>query len=234
VNAGRAYVFDSRSGALVAQLANPTPAAADNFGSTVAVSKNLAVIGAMNDDTANTDQGAAYSFLLNQETWTSPSGFQFDIDGAAKHAGQLIHGSNNAFDGLNRLRISNIDYSPASNLASVSDDDGRTLVTPTVTMSIINVAREITVPDTGNQDFARTITVLTNPATSPITSAIPVRMLGNLGSDGTTTVFATSDGDTIVETSDWWIGTGYSCCSQSTRVRAHKSNTGRRQHRMDL
>ena len=34
-----------------------------------------------------------------------------------------------------------------------------------------------------------------------------MRIVGNLGSNGATTVFATSDGDTDVDTTDQWIGT---------------------------
>lgn len=41
----------------------------------------------------------------------------------------------------------------------------------------------------------------------PHTISTPVRVVGNLGSDANTVVFATSDGDTIVETTDWWFGT---------------------------
>ena len=40
-DAGRAYVFDSTTGALVATLQNPTPAYADRFGISVAVSGRL-------------------------------------------------------------------------------------------------------------------------------------------------------------------------------------------------
>jgi hypothetical protein len=34
-----------------------------------------------------------------------------------------------------------------------------------------------------------------------------VRIVGNLGSNSATSVFATSDGDTTLETTDQWIGT---------------------------
>ena len=45
----------------------------------------------------------------------------------------------------------------------------------------------------------------TNPIGSPINT--PVRIVGNLGSDASTTVFATSDGDLQVEPTDLWFGT---------------------------
>ncbi len=59
-------------------------------------------------------------------------------------------------------------------------------------------------PLTGAQDFARTVDTFTNSTGSSITA--PVRVVGNLGSDANTVVFATSDGDTIVEPTDWWFG----------------------------
>jgi hypothetical protein len=72
-------------------------------------------------------------------------------------------------------------------------------------MAGLEITREVTVPDVGTEDFARTVEVLFNPTGSSI--AVPVRMVGNLGSDAATTVFATSDGDTIVEPTDLWFGT---------------------------
>ena len=60
-------------------------------------------------------------------------------------------------------------------------------------------------PGTGSQDFAQTVDVFANPTQSDITTT--VRIVGNMGSDGATKVFATFDGDTDVETSDQWIGT---------------------------
>ncbi len=72
-------------------------------------------------------------------------------------------------------------------------------------MAGLNVSREVTVPGTGGQDFARTVEVLSNPTGSDIRTT--VRIVGNLGSDGATTVFDTSDGDANIETTDQWIGT---------------------------
>ena len=44
--AGRAYVFNTSTGALVATLVNPTPATDDYFGLAVAISGNTVVVGA--------------------------------------------------------------------------------------------------------------------------------------------------------------------------------------------
>ncbi len=141
----------------------------------------------------------------SQYRLTSPSGFEFDLDRSTTGAGQLLQGTNNAFDGLGRLQVNGVDYAPAQGQVGATDDGGRTLLTPSVTMSGLTVSREITVPSAGAQDFARTVDVFTNPTGSAIT--IPVRIVGNLGSDSATTVFATSDGNTLVEPTDTWFGT---------------------------
>src|SRR5262249_1921123 len=44
---------------------------------------------------------------------TSPNSFVFDPVYGGFGAGQLVQGTNNAFDGLNRLQIGGVDYSPS-------------------------------------------------------------------------------------------------------------------------
>ena len=61
-DAGAAYVFDATSGTLLQTLVNPTPAASDWFGYSVAISGNIVVVGMHLDDTGATDTGAAYIF----------------------------------------------------------------------------------------------------------------------------------------------------------------------------
>src|SRR5262249_2317861 len=80
---------------------------------------------------------------------------------------------------------------------------GRTVVTPAQVMSALVVNREITVPATGSQDFARTVEVITNPTQNTVTT--PVRITSNLGSSPS--VFATQSGNLAVEPTDQWVGT---------------------------
>ncbi len=63
-DSGTAYTLDAASGAMLAVLNNPAPANSDNFGRSVAISGNQAIVGAPTDDTQNTDGGAAYLFSL--------------------------------------------------------------------------------------------------------------------------------------------------------------------------
>ena len=45
-DSGQAYVFNATTGALIATLANPSPASGDQFGRSVSVSGNTVVVGA--------------------------------------------------------------------------------------------------------------------------------------------------------------------------------------------
>jgi autotransporter-associated beta strand protein len=137
-------------------------------------------------------------------TLTSPGGFGFSIQTDGFGAGQLAGGAAGAFKGLNRLQVAGADYSPAIQANVVANGD-RTVITPTVNLAGLYVHREITVPNTGAQDFVRTIEVLQNPSNSPITAT--VRLVGNLGSDPATAVFATADGNSTAEPGDLWVAT---------------------------
>jgi uncharacterized delta-60 repeat protein len=144
--------------------------------------------------------------LLNAESSVSLStlgGRVFDIDLMQSGAGQLLQGPSGAFDGLNRMVVGASDFSPTG--LSTLVDNQRTAQSAIASISGLEVQREVTVPAAGSQDFARTVDTFTNSTGSPITTS--VRVVGNLGSDAATTVFATSDGDTIVESTDWWFGT---------------------------
>ena len=71
-NAGSAYVFVRSAGTwtLQAKLAAADAAAADNFGISVAVSGDTAVVGAYLDDTpAGSNAGSAYVFVRSAGTW---------------------------------------------------------------------------------------------------------------------------------------------------------------------
>lgn len=62
---GAAYLFDTTTGTLLRTFLNPTPAVSDNFGFSVALSGNRAIISTINEDTAALNAGAAYVFDTN-------------------------------------------------------------------------------------------------------------------------------------------------------------------------
>ena len=134
----------------------------------------------------------------------SPQGLGFAVQTRGFGAGQLVEAAEGAADGLGRLEVAGQTLDAALRADFLQDAD-QTVVTGVSGISGLHVQREITVPATGSEDFARTIDVFTNPTDQPITTT--VRIVGNLGSDAATTVWKTSDGDTIVEPSDQWIGT---------------------------
>jgi len=61
-NAGTAYLFDGDTGSLLKTFLNPTPATDDHFGLSVAAVGDNVLVGAPQDDTGDTDAGAAYLF----------------------------------------------------------------------------------------------------------------------------------------------------------------------------
>lgn len=75
--AGNAYVFNTTNGALIQTLTSPHAQKAGNFGWSVAISGNLAIVGAY-DETAKKDFGAGRAYIFNVisgaliQTLTSP------------------------------------------------------------------------------------------------------------------------------------------------------------------
>ncbi len=59
---GLAYIFDASSGNLLQTLSDPTPAADDYFGQSVAISGDTVIVGAGGQSTGGTSAGAAYVF----------------------------------------------------------------------------------------------------------------------------------------------------------------------------
>jgi hypothetical protein len=61
-NAGSAYLYDAATGALLQTFNNPMPAESDYFGSSVSISDDKVLIGALHDDTGAASAGSAYLF----------------------------------------------------------------------------------------------------------------------------------------------------------------------------
>ena len=69
-DSGKAYIFDVTTGALLWTLDNPNTSANDNFGSSVAISGNYAIVGAAyEDDAGGADSGKAYIFAIKDLTY---------------------------------------------------------------------------------------------------------------------------------------------------------------------
>lgn len=59
---GQAHLFDATTGSLLQTFDDPTPTGSDHFGSAVAISGNLVLVGARHDDTNGVDVGQAHLF----------------------------------------------------------------------------------------------------------------------------------------------------------------------------
>jgi hypothetical protein len=110
----------------------------------------------------------------------------------------LYNDPNNFPSALHVTQYNNLPYVTLAN-------SGQTVITGTQNLSGLNVSRQVTVLNTGSQDFARTVDYFQNPTGSPITTT--VHIVGNLGSDAATRVFAASSGDNTPSPSDEWFGT---------------------------
>ena len=64
---GGAYLFDVSSGQELAKLTAPDGMSVDFFGDAVAIGKNAAIVGAMFQDSAGPDAGAAYFYSVVPE-----------------------------------------------------------------------------------------------------------------------------------------------------------------------
>ncbi|MGB5960632.1 MAG: CHAT domain-containing protein [Coleofasciculaceae cyanobacterium] len=77
IDVGSAYIFDSTTGALSQTLDNPTPAASDFFGWSVAGVGTNALVGALGDSTGAVNAGSAYLFDGTtgalQQTFNNPN-----------------------------------------------------------------------------------------------------------------------------------------------------------------
>jgi len=89
-----------------------------------------------------------------------------------------------------------------SNVA-FTENNGRQIVIQQFGLANLDVTRKIFVPDTGY--FARYMEILTNSGTAPVT--VDAQIFSNLGSDFGTRIIATSSGDKVFGTDDFWLVT---------------------------
>ncbi len=165
----------------------------------------IVVVGYGSNAATNKDFAVARYSETGSLQLSTQNGQSVTIDRDVVGTGQLNDGPNNAFDGLNRLMSVGNKFTTTAGSTGAIDDAGQTFVSATGNLAGVEIRREVTAPTTGAQYFIRTIEVATNSSGSPIT--VPLQFVGNLGSDAATTVFATSDGDNNVESTDTWFGT---------------------------
>lgn len=142
-------------------------------------------------------------------TLTSEGGFTFDFQdgagGAFSSDGSMSDGLSDAYDGCYRLSIDGATYDAGrGGTPSTTSLGGRQIEMPEATVGVLTARRLMYVPTTGG-NYGRYLDVITNPTASSVTATLSID--GNLGSDGGTSVFATSSGDTTVSADDAWATT---------------------------
>ena len=139
----------------------------------------------------------------SQLSLRDPANTSFAIDTKGIGSGSILEGPQGAFDMYSRLQVNGFDL--LSMTRPTLTQAGSTVSIPAFNLGQFTVDRQIYVPPTGTSRFARIVDTYTN--TSPGNANATVSYFGNLGSDEQTIVFATSDGDLIVEPTDTWLGT---------------------------
>ncbi len=126
------------------------------------------------------------------------AGFTWDIQGD----GRLVDGTDDAYDSpAFRLQVG-LDIFPSQDEVSVSEDR-RELSFGPAELGGLQVSRRVYVPEAGQ--FIRYLEVFENPGDAEVEAQ--VRVIGNLGSDGSTTVLADASGDLLVGLEDQWFVT---------------------------
>ena len=127
---------------------------------------------------------------------TDTEGFLWDL----RDGGSVCNGTSDAFDGHWGLYVNGVLFGGAPTATELA---GRQIVYGPSAMSGVQVERRVYVPSTGTA-FARFYDSFTNPGASPV--SLTVWYSTNLGSDGATVYWGSSDGDTSMEISDTWWG----------------------------
>ena len=137
------------------------------------------------------------------EVLYGPEGFIYDVSSGTAGGTCLYEGTNDAYDYAYFLSINGVYYN-ATNLTI----SGRNIIGTTEILSGLLVTRKLYVPaskDGALGNFGRWYDSLQNPTTSPIT--VSVEYFCNLGSDASTVVTGSDNGNTSVELTDQWFAT---------------------------
>ncbi|HEO71951.1 MAG TPA: hypothetical protein ENN80_11865, partial [Candidatus Hydrogenedentes bacterium] len=125
--------------------------------------------------------------------------WDFDADGSVVDGSQTPVEDTDAFDWAMRLSVDGVAF-PESERQVL---DGRTVITGPETLNGLVVTRRAYVPDAVGEGWACFLEYIENPDGAPVD--VTVRFTGNLGSDGDTTVTASSSGDAVFGPEDRWV-----------------------------
>jgi Ca2+-binding RTX toxin-like protein len=115
--------------------------------------------------------------------------------------GSVDNGLGDAFDGFPGIEVGGSSYSGAPANSCTHEDGGREIAYPEDLLGGLQVSRKVFVPATGIA-FARFLSLLRNDTAAPVTTTY--QFTGNLGSDSSTAIEATSSGDKTAAVGDVW------------------------------
>jgi Ca2+-binding RTX toxin-like protein len=130
-------------------------------------------------------------YLFDAEGWP----WDLDADGG------IDNGLSDAFDDYATVVVGGADYPDATANTCATEEGGREVVYPEETLSGLEVSRKVYITAAG-EGFARFLTVLRNAGAAPVSTSYIFG--GNLGSDSSTDVEVTSNGDGLATTADRW------------------------------
>jgi hypothetical protein len=131
-------------------------------------------------------------------------GFRFDIQdgsGFTSDGGELSDGTSDAYDGCYYLDVAGMRYAAAT--PGTTSLGGRQVELPPTRIGTLDVSRLIYVPEANG--WARYVDVVSNPGATDVMTTVEIS--GNLGSDGSTVLVATSSGDASFTPLDRWFTT---------------------------
>ncbi len=143
----------------------------------------------------DTTSGSYASGGMSEATYTAA------VVGTTTGGGTQTVALSDAFDGYNNLAVNGVLYN--DNGAPSMACSARQVVFNAQTVDSLSVVRKVFVPD--NDEFARWLNIITNNGSS--TATVNVVLVGNLGSDSSTTLDDTSSGDQFITSADNWAVT---------------------------
>lgn len=133
------------------------------------------------------------------------SNFSFDPNDGT--GGAMANGTNDAYDDAYYLILNGTQFQGATGALSA---DGRTVSYPlTSVVTGLSASRTFYVPakdGSANADYGRYLDCVQNTTSAAIQN-VDVSITGNLGSDSNTFIYASSNGNTTLDTADTWFGT---------------------------
>ncbi len=142
--------------------------------------------------------GLASGAGLDRFDVRTSGGFLFDV--MVDSSFGMLNGLSDAYDGCYMLRVAGAEVQPRSGAILFG---GRGVGSPLVAAGPVEVSRQVFVPEQG--DWARYFDLVVNR--SKTAQTVDVELYGNLGSDSSTKIVSTSDGDQLFETTDRWLAT---------------------------